>query len=176
MGGGGGTNAIWLPRRTRLAPSNLKNVCKNDCDSKGLPAGILLTTTAWRTTQMKMMSGRGAQNLLMTGTTAATAKRTASTTMTVEATTGETLTETTTMVVSRPCSCVYPPPPPPSLSSPTGTKTGGGVVRGGGSAVILPGIDKNDNELNMNTTKRATNMAKTAAKSKAKTNTSIGGK
>ena len=74
----------------------------------------------------------------------------------------------------RPCSRVYPP----SSLRPTGTATGGGgrAIGGGRGAGFLPGIHKNDGNLNMNARNRETNRAKTASKAKTKTNTGVGGK
>ena len=48
-------------------------------------------------------------------------------------------------------------------------RSGREVTAGGGGAGLLPGIDKNADDSNMNVRKRATNRAKTAANNKTKT-------
>ena len=47
-------------------------------------------------------------------------------------------------------------------------RSGGGRTGGGGVDLLL-GIDKNDDDSNMNARNRGTNRAKTAAKAKTKT-------
>ena len=83
------TNAIRLPRKTRLAPLTFKKTSAATTPTeRGSTTGIPLTTTTRRTTQTTTTLGRGERPPLKTGMMGATEKRTASTSTTAEAETG----------------------------------------------------------------------------------------